>query len=167
MERWCQSCDWTLWRKWASEIPISWCVQSWNLEEERRTVNDSLFGGIFKHWPFLLRYFTRQISSVSTGAVSSWCEDRKSWIRKKWICYVSSHSQQGPRKQLETACMVISNDSEDCIQKSYSVNFTSQQDLWDESLLECTMQNYSRFEWWFGIPNREARQTPRWSQQRK
>ena len=58
------------------------------------------------------RYFKRETVSY-----------RKSWIRKKWILW--DVIQRGLREQLESACMSIQSDSEDRLQKSNSVKFTS------------------------------------------
>ena len=61
---------WTRFQILGCDIPRP---EPWNLEEERRTVNDSLYCGIVKHWAFRTIHSANQLSIY--GAVSSWCQE--------------------------------------------------------------------------------------------
>ena len=68
------------------------------------------------------RFLVKQLRMWTSLFLERTTSYRKIWIRKKWTCKYTI--QPGPRKKLETVCMIILNDSEDWTHKSNSVMWT-------------------------------------------
>ena len=106
---------------------VHFTAESSNIELLFRTLHSanqlSIHGAVSTGVKNLLKRFL--VNSFTSGRVilKRTTSYRKSWIRKKWIPWYVI--ERGLREQLETACTIIWNDSEDWIQKSNSVKLES------------------------------------------
>ena len=120
---------------------IHFTAESSNIEFSFRTIHAANQSDVYgaSSWcqdsteKILVKHFRMWTSRFQEIAIRV----RKSWIRKNWMFWFVI--RWGLREQLETACndrRFKALDTEDQFRKM----FGNQQDLWDESLVECATQ---------------------------